>query len=386
MVLNQWLNENHYFKQDIIVTVPDKELAAWPQVKSVNLLYVGKVLVHPNGTQYFIDDKLRKRELSNSVRSALKIPAGNFYPTSTVHLQEFPTGPKLTADKYPGGMVVYTGAWHGGRIWKITEVADGSLQKRLYLSDYIYEADYNPDESHRAPAQDKILAKHTRGSNIERYPDGWVVGLSNNIYLIQSNKLRHINSPQLMTALGYKSKYVLTQYPEFLRRYPRGEPIRAFKNILPVGVSSTKGAPQAAPDASSNLYKVRPVIRQLISQVNDLYLTAYDRDITVSENQFWVNMLYNGEINNQADLLAAMKTAATTGQKPARTPRTTPIDLEKLKNHWFPYLFYFVHQQEPTEADQNYWFGRIKSGDRDTIEKLGGTLQWVKENLGTTRR
>jgi hypothetical protein len=99
-----------------------------------------------------------------------------------------------------------------------------------------------------------------------------------------------------------------------------------------------------------------------------------------------VDYIYNGEVNNEADLRTAMQRAAVTGNKPARTSWTAEIGSEKLKSHWFPYLFYFTHQKDPDEADKDYWYGRIDSGDRNTIEKLGGTIQWLKDQEGKTRR
>ena len=384
-IASKWFAENHYFKSDIAVTLTAEDFARYPQVSSVNKAYVGKVLQHPSGTQYFIDDKLRKRVLPAAVRSKFRIPAGNLYTTSDVHLKEFATGPQLTGDKYPGGMVIYTGAWHGGQMWKIEEVAGGKLVKRLYLSDYIYEADYNPDESLRAAADPKILVKHERGANIERYPDGYIVGLNGKVFVVGGQALRHITSAKLFAAMGYEQKYVWTVFPEFLKRYPQGQPINAFKSITN-GNMSGASAPKAAPNTASTLTKVRPEIRALIAEVNTLYINAYDKDPTVAENKFWVDYLYNGEVNNKTDLVAAMKRAAQTGKKPGITSRTSQISEEKLERHWFPYLFYFVHQKDPSEDDKDYWYDRIKSGDRDTIEKLGGTLQWMKDNLGKTRR
>lgn len=386
-LINRWLGENHYFKHDIILTIPDEDLARYPQTKSVNPVYIGKILQHPDGTQYFIDDKLRKRKIASpAIRVALKMPAGNLYPTSAIHLQEFPTGPAITDTKlYPGGMVVYTGPYHGGRFWRIEEVTGGKLVKRLYLSDYIYEADGNPDESLRAPAIDAILARHERGVNLEKYPDGWVVGLGPNIYVVQDEKLRLITSPDIFAAMGYKQKYVLTVFPEFLKRYAHSQSISAFKGIVSTS-SALKGGPAPAPNTANGLTKVRPAIRALIADVNNVYLGVFDKDVTAAENKFWVDYVYNGEVNTKTDLIAAMQRAKQTGQKPARTSRTAKISLDKLKSHWFPYLFYFVHQQEPSQADKEYWYGRIQDGDRDTIEKLGGTIQWLKENQGTTRR
>lgn len=384
-IIDRWLGENHYFKHDIIITVSDEDLARYPQTKSVNPIYSGKVLQAPNGAQYFIDDKLRKRPISASVRAAYKMPAGNLYPASNVHLAEFATGPAITdTSKYPGGMIVYTGPYHGGRFWKIEEAAGGKLTKRLYLTDYIYEADGNPDETLRAPAVDAILARHERGPNIEKYPDGWVVGLNSQIFIVQSGALRHIASPEIFAAMGYKSKYVLTVFPEFLKKYPRGNGVTAFKSIVASG--ATVSGPAPAPNAAVNLTKVRPAIRAIIADMNNIYYSVFDKDVTASENKFWVDYVYNGEVSTKADLIAAMKRAKTTGNKPSRTSRTAVLAESKLESHWFPYLFYFVHQKEPSTDDKSYWYGRIQPGDRDTIEKLGGTIQWIKENLGSTRR
>ncbi len=385
-VLNKWLGENHYFKQEIITSIPAADFARYPQTSSVNPAYHGKVLVHPNGVQYFIDDKNRKRELSAGVRAALKIPAGNLYPTSSIHLQEFATGPKLTADRYPGGMVVYTGAYHGGRIWKIKEGADGVLHKHLYLSDYLYEADFNPDESHRALANDTRLAKHPRGINIERYPDGWAVGIGTGSYIVKGGAARLVATPQIFGAMGYTAARVRKDSPEYLNRYPKGEPIRAFKSLVATGAAATAGAP-STPTAGIDLSKVRPAIRTLITQVNELYQLAYDKDVTAEENRFWVNYVYQGEVSTREDLLAAMRRAKTTGTKPSLTSRTAVLSESTLESKWFPYLFYFVHQKEPDDAAKAYWYERIRPGDRDTIEKLGGTLQWIKENYnGATHR
>lgn len=383
-ILDRWLGENHYFKHDIIITIPESDLARYPQKSSVNKLYIGKILIHPKGNQFYIDDKLRKRTISASARSALKIPGGNFYPTTAAHLKEFNEGPAITkADKYPGGMVVYTGLYHGGRFWKIEEAAGGKLTKRLYLVDYLYEADGYPDESQRAPANEAILTKHERGPDIGKYADGWVVGLGSSVYVVQDEMLRLITAPNVFSALGYKEKYVVKVYPELLKKYARGHSIAAFKEI--VGIT-TKGGPAPAPSSGSNLTKVRPAIRTLISNMNTMYLSVFDKDVTDSENKFWVDYVYNGEISTKEALIAEMKRAKSTGQKPSRTSRTQEMSEQTLESYWFPYLFYFVHQKEPSTEDKDYWYSRITPGDRNTIEKLGGTLQWIKDTSGVTRK
>lgn len=385
-ILDRWLGENHYFKSDIIITVSDADLARYPQTTSVNQLYSGKVLKHPDGTHYYIDDKLRKRKLSSSVRAALKFPAGNLYATSEVHLREFKTGPPITrTDMYPGGMVVYDGPFHGGSIWRIEEVEGGKLAKRLFLSDYIYEASGYPDENQRVAVDATHLSRYERRASIERYPNGWVVGLGVNIYVVQGEALRLITSPELFNALGYKQKYVLKVHPEFLKRYPHSKPIGAYKNIV-AGNAEQKAAstPTSSPTLANSLNKVRSEVRQLIAEINELYLIVFDKEPTTTENKFWVDYVYNGEVDNKADLLEVMKRAREIGSNPARTPRTTPIDIEKLQTKWFSYLFYFVHQQEPSEDARDYWYSRIKTDDRDTIEKLGGTIQWLKDTTGKT--
>ena len=387
-ILARWFNENHFFKGDIVFQISDEDLARYPTATSVNKLYVGKVLLHPTGAQFYIDDKFRKRPLSPSVRSALKIPGGNLYPVSAVHLSEFTAGPALTADKYPGGFVMYDGPFHGGRIWKTEEIAGGAIVKRLYLKDRFYEAEY-PDESQRAPASAEMLAKHPRGANVDRYPDGWVIGIDPNIYIMQGGARRLIASASVLSALGYREgTHIRREYPDIFGKYAQGNPIRAFKGVLADGASASKGAPAPAPNTASNLLKVRPHIRTLIGQVNDHFRFVFDRDPSVAENQSWIDYLYHGEVNLTEDLLAAMRRAKAAGRTTlGLTSRTAVLSEEVLERHWFPYLFYFVHQQEPSPADRDYWFGRIRPGDRDTIEKLGGTLQWVKENFsGATRR
>lgn len=385
-IVNKWLGENHFYKHDVILTISDADLARYPQTSSVNPAYVGKVLQHPDGTQYYIDDKARKRRLSAAARAKLKFPGGNAYPTSAAHLQEFPTGPQLAGSLQPGGMVIYDGPFHGGRIWRIEENSAGKMTKRLFLSDYLYEAWYNGDESQRVAVSAEDLAKYPRGSNIERYPDGWVVGLGPDIYVVQKESLRLIASPALFQALGYNPKYVLKVFQEFLKRYPKGHAIAAFKGVVGSEAEANKSVPSGAPNAAVNLTKVRSEIRALITQVNDIYLSVYDKDVTASENKFWVDYVYNGEVGTKEDLIAAMKRARASGVKPARTSRTDELPEELLEQKWFPYLFYFVHQKEPEDADRDYWFSRIHGGDRNTIEKLGGTLQWLKDTSGATRK
>ncbi|MEX1997843.1 MAG: hypothetical protein WEA04_04185 [Candidatus Andersenbacteria bacterium] len=384
-VLNLWFTEAHFFKGDLVTTITDSDLAQYPQTSSVNPLYIGKVLRHPNGSQFYIDDKLRKRPLSAATRAQLKFPGKNNYLTTAAHLQEFPTGPALTGTTQPGGMIIYDGPFHGGRIWRLQEASDGTITKRLYLGDYFYEAEYYPDESQRVAVSAEELARYRRGPNIGIYPDGWVVALNNQRYVFQERKLRLIGSNELFNALGYKPKYVLTAFSQFYKSAPHGQPIGAFKNIIAKNIQLV-GTPQSTPSSAANLIKVRPHIRALIADINNIALPIYDRELSVAENKFWVDYVYNGEVANKDQLIAAMKKAKTSGKNPARTSRTAVLDPEVLKSKWFPYLFYFVHQKEPNDDDRDYWFDRIRAGDRDTVEKLGGTLQWLKDTSGLTHK
>jgi hypothetical protein len=383
-IIELWLKEAHYLKTDLIVKVSGEELAKYKEVAAVNPLYIGKILQTPDGKQYFIDNMLRRRPISTAVRSALLYPSRNVYPTAATHIAQFKLGPAITrTDIHPGGTVVYFGPYHGGTVWQIEEDALGHISKRLYLQDYIYETQAYPWSSQILPISAVELALYPRGLNIDKYPDGWVVGLDANNYLVQGGTLRLLPEP-IRKAMGYNANYILRVFPEFLRRYPRGEAVTQFKTLT-VKVSSPLASAAPAPTVSSSLIKVRPEIRALIADVNNTYLLIYGYEATATENQFWVNYLYNGEVNTRAALEAAMKTAKATGKKPALTSRTAVLSGDLLKSKWFPYLFYFVYQLEPSDVDKDYWYGRIDAG-KNTIELLGGTLQYVKDTYGTTRR
>lgn len=384
-ILGRWFGEAHFFKGDMVITVTDADLARYPSTAAVNPLYIGKVLQHPTGSQFYIDDKLRKRPLSAAVRAKLQFPAKNIYPTTAAHIAQFPTGPALTGERQPGGMIIYDGPFHGGRIWRLEEASDGVITKRLYLGDYFYEAEYYPDESQRVAVSLTELARYRRGANIGTYPDGWVVALGTQRYVFQDGKLRLIGSNEIFNAFGYNSKYVLTAFSQFYQHAAHGQPIGAFKSIIAKNIQLV-GTLQASPSSAATLIKVRPDIRTLISTLNSIALPIYDREITVAENRFWVDWLYNGEAQSKDQLLTAMKRHVATGVLPTRTSRTAVLAESVLETKWFPYLFYFVHQKEPNDDDRDYWFKRITPGDRDTIEKLGGTLQWLKDTAGVTHK
>ncbi len=391
-IVELWLKEAHYFKGDLIVTISDADMARYKVVKSVNPLYIGKILQAPDGKQYFIDDKLRRRPLSAAVRKALGYPSRNVYPASQAHINEFAAGAAITkTDVHPGGTVMYEGAYHGGTIWRIEENSKGQLTKRLYLQDYLYEAEAYPWSGQILPVTKAELARYPRGPHIERYVDGWVVGLNGKTYVVQKGTLRQIASPQIFAAMGYNKKYTLTVFPEFLKKYPIGTPIAAFKNIKAPAASAP--APKPASSSSSGTSstsgkypELRPAARALIGQINDLFLPIYDRDPSAAENVFWTDFVYKGEVGTKEALVAAMQKAKSTGKRPVITSRTAPLSKEALKGKWFSYLFYFVWHKEPTAEAKAYWYGRIDKGDWTTIEGLGGTMRYIQETTGKTHK
>lgn len=373
-----WLKEAHYFKPDLITVISDADMARYKQVASVNPAYIGKILQHPTGQQFYIDDKLRRRPMSAAVRRALKYPSRNIYATSAAHINEFSLGATITrTDVHPGGTVMYNGPYHGGTIWRIQENSKGQLTKRLYLQDYLYEAEYYPWSGQIMPVDTAELARYPRGAHIERYVDGWMVALNGKTYLVQGGKLRHIVSSELLSAMGYPTKYVLTVFPEFLKKYPIGTPVAAFKTI--VTPSAKTIAPVTSVSTSPKYPELRPGAAALIPQINDLFLPIYDRDPSASENVFWMDYIYKGEVGTKEGLVAAMQRAKTTGVRPAITSRTATVSQDVLKSKWFPYLFYFVWHEEPTDAARAYWFGRIDAGHWTTIQGLGGTIRYLKD-------
>ena len=277
---------------------------------------------------------------------------------------------------------MYNGLYHGGTIWRIQENSKGQLTKRLYLQDYLYEAEYYPWSGQIMQVGNAELARYPRGAHIERYVDGWMVGLNGKIYLVQGGKLRHVVSIEILNAMGYPQKYVLKVFPEFLKKYPIGTPVAAFKNIVTPTAKAVAPVTSTTFATSAKYPELRPAARALIAQINDLFLPIYDRDPSASENVFWADYVYKGEVGTKEALVAAIQKSKATGVRPTITSRTATISRDLLKSKWFSYLFYFVWHQEPTDAARAYWFGRIDAGHWTTIEGLGGTIRYLQENGG----
>ncbi len=383
-VLDRWLGEAHFFNHSVVVTISPQDFARYKPIDAKNPTFIGKILRHPNGTQFYIDDKYRKRPLSSAVRGQLKFPGGNLYSASAALLRDFPTGPALKGNLQPGGMVVYDGLYHGGRIWRLQEISGGKIAKRLYLADRFYEAEYYPDEGQRVGVSAGELAKYVRGANIGTYPNGWAVGLGGKVYITEGGRLRHITSPAIFNAMGYRTSNVQTAFPTFLKKLGRGHNISAFKSITDSrGAAASAPAPAPNVAATSGLTRVNSTMRSAIAQVNPLYRAVFDKEVTSSENQFWSNYVHSGEALNAAELRNAMSIAKSTGQKPGKTCHTCGIDSDKLKNRWFPYLFYYTWRKAPSRDDTNFWHARIDGG-RNTIQKLNSNIQWLKQSKNKT--
>lgn len=383
-ILDRWLTEAHFFDHNVVVTVSPQDFARYVPTSAKNPTFIGKVLQHPTGSQFYIDDKYRKRPLSATVRKQLKFPSGNLYAVSTALLAEFPTGPALTGAKQPGGMIIYDGPYHGGRIWRLQELSGGQIAKRLYLADRFYEAEYYPDENQRVGVSATQLAQYVRGANIETYPNGWVVGLNTSTYVVNAGRLRHITSPAIFTAMGYRTTNIQTAFPEFLKQLGRGENISAFKGVVDSrGVATSNPAPAPSTTATSGLTRINATMRYAITQINPIYRSVFDKEVTASENQFWADHIFAGEVRNETELRAAMNLAKSTGTKPGRTCRTCGIDADTLKNRWFPYLFHYTWLKNPSADDTTFWHARVDAG-RNTIQLLDSNIQWLKQSENKT--
>ncbi len=386
LILDRWLAEAHFIAPDVIIRLSPQDLAAYPDASARNAFYTGKILSF-NGQRYFIDDRLRRRPISPQVQAALKYPRRNVYDVPATILNAFPLGPVITrTDRHPGGTVVYTGPYHGGTLYLIR----GDDTKHEFLQDYVYETMGFAWSSQILPVTATELARYKRGQHLSTYPDGWIVGKGMRRYLVQGGALRWLASDSLFEAFGYNPTYVLRVFPEFFRNYDPGDPVTAFKNV---SVATTEAAVRAAQQAATGktaavgsgsvtdsaiaALRVPPESRRLIANVNMFFLRVSDRNPTSNENIFWIDYLYKGEAQTEAEFVAALRTATATGKRPVITSRTAVLSPEKLLRY-VNFLFYFVHGRFPTADEKNFWDERVRSGVRKTIEDLGGNIQYRK--------
>jgi len=185
--------------------------------------------------------------------------------------------------------------------------------------------------------------------------------------------------------MGYRSSNVQKAFPNFLAKLGRGHNISAFKSITDArGATASTPSPAPAAAATSTLTRVNSARRSAIAQVNPLYRAVFDKEVTAAENRFWSEYVHSGEAATTSELRHAMSIAKSTGRKPGKTCHTCGIDGEKLKNHWFPYLFHYTWRKNPSAEDTEFWHARIDGG-RNTIQKLDSNIQWLKQSKNKTR-
>ncbi len=379
-ILDRWLKEAHYFKHDVIVKLSPPELAKYADTSARNDFYMGRILT-TGSTRYFIDDKLRRRPISPSVQAALKYPSRNVYTVPSGILDVFPDGSAITrTDRHPGGTVVYHGAYHGGVVYLIR----GDDTKHEFLQDYAYETMGFPWSSQILPTTAAELKLYKRGAHISTYPDGWIIGVGGSNYLVQRGKLRWIASKAVFDALGYNPKYVLTVFPEFFKNYVVGQPVSAFKGVrASVSQSSADRAAGLVSGASGAFEGLSTETQKLLSNVNQLFLEVYDRNLSREENKFWVHYISAAKPRTARALQQAMATARDSGELPALPTVTSAADLRVppesrrlIQN--MNTLFLEVYDRNPTPAENKFWVDYVYNGEAQTGVALLAALKSAK--------
>lgn len=378
-ILDRWLKEAHYFKRDVIVKVSAAEFATYPDAPPRNAFSMGRILTMGE-TRYFIDDRLRRRPISKAVAAALKYPGRNVYTVPAGILNAFPEGPTVTrTDRHPGGTVMYHGAYHGGKVYLIRN----DDTKHEYLQDYAYETMGFPWSSQILPTTAAELARYKRGAHISTYPDGWIVGIGGNRFLVQGGKLRWIASQALFDALGYNPKYALTVFPEFFKNYQVGQPVTAFKNVRATVTQASADRAASLARAPGNFAGLSAETQKLLAEVNRLFLEVYDRNPSREENKFWVNYISAVKPRSARALQQTMATTRNTGALPA-LPKTTnaqdlkvPPESRRLIQN-VNALFLSTYDRNPTPAENTFWVDYLYKGDVQTEEDFLVALRAVK--------
>lgn len=378
-IVDRWLREAHYFKHDVIVKLSAAELAKYPEATPRNPFSMGRIL-SSGGRRFFIDDKLRRRPISPAVQAALKYPSRNVYEVPASVLNAFPEGPPVTrTDRHPGGTVMYHGPYHGGIVYLIR----GDDTKHEFLQDYAYETMGFPWSSQILPTTAAELARYKRGAHISTYPDGWVISIGGNHFLVAGGKLRWIASKALFDSLGYNTKYVLTVFPEFFKNYAVGRPVTAFK-------ATRAAVSQASADRAASLLGVTGGFeglsdeqQKLLAQVNQLFLEVYDRNPSREENKFWVNYISAKKPRTARALLVAMAKARAAGELPKLAETTSTEDLRVppesrrlIRN--VNSLFLQVYDRNPTPAENKFWVDYLYKGEAQTEREFIAALKRAK--------
>ena len=371
-ILDRWLKEAHYFKHDVIVKLSPAETQKYQQTTPRNAFYMGRILT-TGGTRYFIDDTLRRRPISPGVQAALKYPRRNVYTVPADVLAAFPNGPLITrTDRHPGGTVMYHGPYHGGVVYLIR----GDDTKHEFLQDYAYETMGFPWSSQILPTTADELKRYQRGAHISTYPDGWIIGIGGNRFLVQGGKLRWIASKALSDALGYNQKYVLTVFPEFFKNYPVGQPVTAFKSVRADVTQSSADRAAALVRAPGNFEGLSAETKKLLSEVNTLFLEVHDRNPSREENRFWINYISAKKPRTARALQETMAKARDTGELPALPATSSAEDLRVppesrrlIKN--VNTLFLSVYDRNPSPAENKFWVDYLYKGEaREEAELL----------------
>lgn len=380
-ILDRWLAEAHYIKHDVIVKLDSTELARYPDTTPRNTFYMGRILT-TGGGWYFIDDRLRRRPISQSVAAALKYPRRNTYTVPSGILNAFPEGPGITrTDRHPGGTVMYHGPYHGGVVYLIR----GDNTKHEFLQDYAYETMGFPWSSQILPTTAEELARYQRGAHISTYPDGWMIGIGGNTYLVAGGKLRWIAGKAVFDRLGYNAKYVLTVFPEFFKNYAAGAPVTAFKDTK-VSVSQTS-ADRAVSllGATGGFEGLSEEQQKLLASVNQLFLEVFDRNPSREENKFWVNYISGKKPRTARALQATMQNAKETGELPKlpspaeTTPglaRVPPAVAKLIRNVNLHFLI--VYDRNPTPAENKFWVDYLYKGEAQTEREFRAALRRAK--------
>lgn len=380
-LLDRWLKEAHYFKHDVIVKLPAAELARYPDTTPRNAFYQGHILT-TGGPRYFIDDTLRRRPISSAVQAALGYPGRNVYQVSSSVLNAFPEGPPVTrTDRHPGGTVMYHGAYHGGIVYLIR----GEDTKHEFLQDYVYETMGFPWSSQILPTTAAELARYRRGAHLSTYPDGWIIGIGGNSFLVAGGKLRWIAGKAIFDALGYNPRYVLTVFPEFFKNYPVGPPVTAFKGVRVNTSQASADRAASLLGAPGGFEGLSDEQQKLLAQVNQLFLEVYDRNPGREENKFWVSYISAKKPRTARALQQVMAKAKDTGALPKlpaaaeATPgltRVPPAVAKLIRNVNLHFLT--IYDRNPTPAENKFWVDYLYKGEAQTERAFVAALKRAK--------
>lgn len=375
-ILDRWLKEAHYFKHDVIVKLPVSELTKYPETTPRNAFYMGRILT-ADGGRFFIDDKLRRRPISPAVAAALKYPRRNVYTVPSNILNAFPEGLAITrTDRHPGGTVMYHGPYHGGVVYLIR--GDGT--KHEFLQDYAYETMGFPWSSQILPTTADELKRYKRGAHISIYPDGWIVGIGGNKFLVQGGKLRWIASKALFDALRYNPKYALTVFPEFFKNYPVGQPVTALKGVRTEVTQASADRAVSLIQASGSFEGLSAETQKLLSEVNRLFLEVYDRNPSREENKFWVNYISAKKPRSARALQEAMARARGSGELPSLPVTTSAADLRvppesRRLIQQANSFFLQAYDRNPTPAENTFWVDYLYKGEVQTEVEFVAALK-----------